>query len=118
MLLIVSDDLAVSSKIAAAARQAGVDNATAMSVAAAVERCRETAPSLVLVDLSTRGLEMATLVPNLRAASERPTRIVAFGPHVHEGLLSAAREAGCDEVLTRGKLHATLDELLRGMAGD
>lgn len=39
-------------------------------------------------------------------------RIWAFGPHVQEGLLAVARDAGCDLVLPRGRLLRELPERL------
>lgn len=40
------------------------------------------------------------------------TRIVAFGPHVHEAKLAAAIQAGCSPVLSRGQLTARLSDYL------
>jgi hypothetical protein len=39
-------------------------------------------------------------------------RVVAFGPHVHEERLAAARNAGCDEVVSRGEFFARLDAIV------
>jgi hypothetical protein len=41
-------------------------------------------------------------------------RIIAYGPHVDEALLADAKEAGCDEVLTRGQFNKLFAELLAG----
>lgn len=40
-------------------------------------------------------------------------RVVAFGPHIAKDLLARAREAGADEVLTRGAFDHHLAEVLR-----
>ena len=68
--------------------------------------------SLVLLDLTTASLDVHELVPRLRDRASRPISIVAYGPHVHEESLAAAREAGCDEVLARGQFDAQLDAIL------
>jgi CheY-like chemotaxis protein len=67
---------------------------------------------LVIIDLSTPGIDPADLVPRVRATVAGAVRIVAFGPHVHELKLAAARAAGCDDVVTRGQFHANLDRIL------
>src|SRR5439155_8408055 len=69
--------------------------------------------ALVILDLEFRGAELANLLPQLRALSPPPGKVIAFGPHVHAATLAAARAAGCDEVLTRGQFYAQLAEVLR-----
>jgi hypothetical protein len=49
-------------------------------------------------------------VAAIRAATT--ARIIGFGPHVERDVLSAARQAGCDEVLARSVFFSTLDRLL------
>ena len=49
----------------------------------------------------------------LRADASHSVHVVAFGPHVHEERLAAAREAGCDVVVSRGKFFAELDAILK-----
>src|SRR3954468_24913704 len=53
---------------------------------------------LVIVDLSQPGLDLPQLVGQVRQGSPS-ARIVAFGPHVNEAELAAAKAAGCDEVM-------------------
>jgi len=67
---------------------------------------------LVLVDLSTQGLDLRALIRRLRAVSSRAISIVAYGPHVQEANLAAAREAGCDEVLARGQIDLQIEAML------
>jgi hypothetical protein len=49
-----------------------------------------------------------------KGASEQnsPLAILAYGPHVHEDRLAAARAAGCDAVVSRGQLDREADSLL------
>jgi len=51
--------------------------------------------------------------------SESPSkriRVLAFGPHVERGALQAARDAGADEVLTRGAFDHNMDQVLTKLA--
>jgi CheY-like chemotaxis protein len=74
----------------------------------------QTAPfHLCLVDLDLPDLDLATLVKTLRAGADTPPAIVAYGPHVHSAKLDAARQAGCDEVLTRGQFHKQVNSILQ-----
>jgi hypothetical protein len=54
----------------------------------------------------------------LRDLDNPPRKIVAFGPHVHEAKLAAARSAGCDEVISRGRFHAELIEIVASAMRD
>jgi len=67
---------------------------------------------LAILDLSMASLDPAEAVRRLQGA-QRGVPILAFGPHVHEGRLAAAREAGADEVMSRGAFDAQMDNLLR-----
>jgi DNA-binding NarL/FixJ family response regulator len=42
---------------------------------------------------------------------------IAFGPHVHEERLAAARQAGFQQVMPRSRFSATLPEILRAALG-
>ena len=61
---------------------------------------------LVLVDLA-RVDDLSAV----RRAAPR-SRIVAFGPHVDDAALEAARQAGIDEVMPRSKFFRQINELL------
>jgi CheY-like chemotaxis protein len=112
-VVLLSSDLMVQSRVAGAAERVGAQLRSASTVEQAVGLCEEGPVRLLLVDLSTSGLKPQTLIDRLPAAgASRPT-IVAFGPHVHESLLSAAREAGCDEVVSRGQFFSQLDAILQ-----
>jgi len=111
--LLLTADLACSSKAAGAAARADVELATAMSVAALFERLASRPADLVLLDLTAPGLNPAEVVGKLKALPAPPRAVIAFGPHVHEAKLAAAAEAGCDQVLARGAFYAQLEQLLR-----
>jgi hypothetical protein len=72
---------------------------------------------LLLVDLDHPEADMAALFRELAQLRVRP-RVAAYGPHVKEHLLTAAAEAGCDIVLSRGEFHAQFTgSLLRWLEG-
>ncbi len=70
----------------------------------------EPGASMLLVDLDADGALDA--IDRCRTMVPTP-RIVAFGPHVRADLLTAAREAGADEVLPRSAFVARLPQLLQ-----
>lgn len=112
-VLFISRDLMFGSQIDGAARRhggtyrlTGPEQVSGLPLGDAV----------VILDLGVAGVEVAALVGELRGADIPPRAIVAYAPHVHEQKLAAAREAGCDEVLTRGQFHGGLDALLQRYA--
>lgn len=68
---------------------------------------------LAFVDLGMPGLNLPDVVAAVRSTAPA-AKIVAFGPHVDEALLNAAREAGCDVVLPRSQFNKQYVDLLRG----
>lgn len=50
--------------------------------------------------------------------ARRAVRIVAFGPHVEKDLFQQARDAGAEEVLTRGRLDHDMSEILLRLSTD
>ena len=113
--LLLTSDLLFSSRVAGAAGRVGVQLQTVS--AADLDRIGQLlddgAVQLVIIDLDATDLSLSTILDKL---SERPTprpTIVAYGAHVRRQRLAEAREAGCDEVLTRGQFDAEMDEILR-----
>ena len=84
------------------------------NAAQAMETIQAENASLLIVDLSVPALDVAALIEQLRLRDATATRVIAFGPHVHEARLAAAREAGCDEVVSRGQFFSQLDTLVSG----
>ncbi len=112
-VLALVSDLFFGSRIAAAARAAGVAVRTVRTLAELERVLGEGAPRLVLVDLEAPGADPLEAIARCRRLAS-PPRVVAFGPHVQEELLDAARARGADEALPRGALTASLPRLLRG----
>jgi DNA-binding NarL/FixJ family response regulator len=109
----LTGDLLFSSRVSGAAANLGVDLQVVGSVtkllecAAAAVDCK-----LVLIDLTLSSLELDAAVQAIRERMPQ-ARIVAYGPHVQEALLTAAAAAGCDEVLSRGQFDREFPRLLR-----
>ena len=97
----------------AAARQ-NVSLHTAIALEELLEQPNLLAASLVILGLSLAGIDPCVVVKSLRESADHPIRVVAFGPHVQQGRLSAARAAGCDAVLSRGQCYTSMDEVLSG----
>jgi DNA-binding response OmpR family regulator len=106
-------DLVMQSQVAAAAARVGVTVEIVNSAEALLAKAQTRRPRLVILDLSHPGLDAAQLVPRLKELLSRGAGTLAFGPHVHAARLAAAREAGCDVVISRGQFHAQMDEILR-----
>lgn len=107
--LIVADDLMVFARLEFAARAAGLEPVPHGATAAAL-------PRLVLVSLAHRRLDPIAFIAAQRAAAVAAGRnlpILAFGAHVDEDRLEAARRAGADEVLPHSALVGDLAGRLR-----
>jgi hypothetical protein len=91
--------------------QQGVVDSIAASAA-------ETPPAHVLVvDLKAVSdlAELTHWLPKFReGTSDRPCRTLAYGPHVHEAHLAAAKQAGFDAVMTQGQFDRTFATWLAG----
>lgn len=80
---------------------------------AAADQLHHAGPAaLLLVDLHRPGVLEA--IPGL------PQTVIGFASHVDDGLLQAARDAGCAEVLPRSRFFRRLAELgsETGQTGD
>ena len=110
-------DLMTQSQISGAAARTGVTVETAGTAESLLAKLAGGQARLVVLDLSQTGLDPAELVPRLKAAMAEGSTILAFGPHVHKQRLTAAAEAGCDVVISRGQFHAEMDALLTRYAG-
>lgn len=101
--LFISSDLFSSSQFASAIRNAGVDVQAVLAIPAAFGN----AAPIVVIDLET-----ARAIEGIAGFKHAGCAVVAFGPHVKESLLEAARAAGADHVLTRGQAMRDLGPLV------
>ena len=105
-------DLFFSSRIASAAGQCGMDMTVVMTREELLQRLSSADARLVLLDLGACGADVHAFVSELRSTAAAPVFIVAFGAHVDEATLSAARDGGCDEVFTRGQFSGQMVKVL------
>jgi len=117
-VIFITNDLMAGSNLRGAAQAMQVPLSLTADAESAVARCNQERVKLVVLDLSTPGLNPRELVPRLRSSANPPAAIVAFAPHVHQQRLDAATEAGCDEVLSRGQFHGQADALLKRYASE
>jgi len=111
--VLLSGDLMVLSRVEGAAATAGAIVRAANSPRRACELCEAESAELLIVDLASCIDDLPELVGELRTRLGPALRIVAFGPHVHEDRLAAARAAGCDSVVSRGKFFSDLESLFQ-----
>lgn len=120
MIAYSAADLVWASRIKQTGLAVGVECRPVRSVAMLRERLGDSAVRALLVDLDAAEVGME-LIAELRGphagAREQAVRVVAWGPHVATGLLSAARDAGADEVLTRGAMASGLEAMLVRLEG-
>jgi DNA-binding NarL/FixJ family response regulator len=110
----LTQDLFFSSHVTFQAEKLGIP----LQVVSSVEKLLafQGTTGLVLIDLSLAKFQPATDLARLREIW--PTaRFVGYAPHVHESLMHEARQAGCEEVLTRGQFHAHMERVLKTYAG-
>lgn len=113
--LLLCDDLIFTSKITGTAKALGLVVQQARTLADLLTRVRGASSPCVILDLHFPGLEVATLVPQLRELGAG--RIVGYGSHVEAETLRAARVAGCDPVWPRSKFVEDLATALPGWLG-
>ena len=108
----LTNDLMFSSRVKGLA----AENADRVQVCATIDKVAdqidENEKSLVILDLSTPGLNPSESLPKLRERGKDRLTILAFAPHVHESKLESARTASCDLVLTKGQFNSQIGEII------
>ena len=112
-VVFLTGDLIFSSRAEAIAQRTNVTIHAVAGDERAVAACGEFSVEILIVDLTAPGIDVARLIPRIRAIPHSP-RIVCYAPHIRADLLSAAMAAGCDLVLTRGQFDARLGDILSG----
>lgn len=108
-ILLLSDDLMASSRIAAAADGWSVDARRGAVAPADAAAC-----DVVLIDLQSCP-DPGPTIAALRATAGFTASIVVFGPHVWRDRLDAALAAGADATATRGEVMQGLGRVLAGL---
>jgi DNA-binding NarL/FixJ family response regulator len=118
MVLCAVDDLIFSIKISTAAKAVGADLYFERSPDGLVERIREKRPTLVIFDLNSTKLRPLEQIEALKADPDlRGTRTLGFVSHVQSETITAARQAGIDQVLARSAFSERLGEILKDPEG-
>ena len=110
-IVLVSRDLMLSSKLEGVARSLGQTLKSVGSGAAALGNAEEC--QVIVVDLELPGLDIAALVEGIKNRTQQPDNVIAYAPHVRTEKLAAAREAGCDLVVSRGQIMSDAESILR-----
>ena len=108
--LLISRDLFFASKVTGTAQALGLSVRTIGSPDQ-LQTAKEEELTLVILDLDCPGVTPAEVMAALPSGKTIST--IAFGPHVHEDRLAAARSAGFEQVLPRSKFSAGLVDLLK-----
>lgn len=109
--LILTRDLFFASKVTGTAGALGLTVRAAASREQLCDAVSQGGLGLVILDLDFPDVSPSDVVAALPADASIVT--VAFGPHVNEAQLAAARAAGFQRVLPRSKFSAGLVEILR-----
>ncbi|TWU25521.1 hypothetical protein [Bythopirellula polymerisocia] len=110
-IVLVSRDLMLSSKLEGVARSLGQTLKSVGSGAAALGNAEER--QVIVVDLELPGLDIAALVKGIKNRTQQPDKVIAYAPHVRTEKLAAAKEAGCDLVVSRGQIMSDAESILR-----
>jgi hypothetical protein len=108
-ILFVSGDVMFWARVHSAAKAAGCDAVRAGDEAGVEAAFRDGGITRVIVDLGTRAIDLAAWAARWKGASPAP-QLVAFGSHVDEAAMEAAKAAGFDEVMANSRFHRTLNE--------
>ncbi|QEG20938.1 hypothetical protein [Mariniblastus fucicola] len=112
MIVLISEDLMMSSTVSAAVRAEGGTFRFVASVERANVKLEGNNCELLLVDLQAKDLDWDALAELVA----RVPRAVAYAQHVNVDLLRRGRELAFESVLTRGQLHAGIAEVVTGAA--
>jgi len=119
-ILLVSPDLMATSRIAGLCRESGASLETLRSLA---DSPHGGPYDVVLLDLQAVAEDPAVIVTRAQVlaggagSGGTGPKIVAFGPHVARERLALARDAGADDVVSRGELLGGFAALLRRWLG-
>jgi PleD family two-component response regulator len=114
VILAVLDDLLFTSKIKNAAAQTGTSIRFARSSVDALAEMRRLVPSLVIFDLNSSHTDpLATLAEMKKDGTLAAIPTIGFASHVHSDVMTAARDAGMDEVMARSAFTMRLGDIIR-----
>lgn len=109
-VVVLCDDLFFASQIDGTARQHDLPVRVVDSIDVVSEMLESGGISRLIVDLELRGLSPSDVIRLL--PTDDPPLVIGFGPHVKKAELEAARQAGFNEVVSRGSFSSHLREML------
>lgn len=114
MILYYAADLIWATRIKSTADSLGVGCRPVRNRDMLLARLADCQVRMLIVDLETGadGIEMIRTLRSVSPAASPPIRVIAFGPHVNHEALGSAKNAGADQVLTRGAFDHRLIEIL------
>ena len=110
-ILFVSDDVFFWARVQGLAKTLGRDAVRVGDEATMAAAFRAGGVARVIVDLGSRSVDGMAWAARWKASSPAP-QLVAFGSHVNEAALAAAREAGFDLVMPNSRFNRSLTEWL------
>ena len=110
----LTTDLMFSSRVGVIAKQMGVNLFVAGTREKAHELLGTNPAQAMLVDLEHRDANPVEIAKLTADFEPRPT-VIAYGPHVKESLLAAARDQGLDQVLSRGQFDQQIGPILKSL---
>lgn len=110
LVMVLCDDLFFASQIEGTAQQYSLSVRVVDSFGVVEQAIRSDNVARLIVDLELTGLNPNEVMAGL-PVDARPF-VLGFGPHVKKDRLEAARQAGFDDVVSRGSFSAHLREML------
>lgn len=114
-IIALVDDLFFASKLRGTGEQVGARVLFVKSITGAVQKARDEAPHLIVVDMNARCCDPMQLARALKgddALSGIP--LLGFFSHVQTELQQAAKAAGFDQVMPRSAFTKQLSQILAG----
>lgn len=115
VILYLAADLLWASKIKGTADALGISARPVRTMEMLEARLADCEVKALLLDLD-KPEEALAMIGRLRGQNstekEKSIRLLAWGPHVAKDLMQQARDAGADDVLTRGAMDHNLQEIL------
>ena len=113
LLLLVADDLMVSSRIELVAKHLGYE-LLSVRTPAAFEAGVERDPQLILLGTHATRLDWVALLQSLKARASAPP-VLVFGPHADAETRRRAREAGATRWIANSRLAEALPSIIEAM---
>jgi DNA-binding response OmpR family regulator len=113
MIVFLTSDLMMSSSVSAHARENDIKLKTIDNANAMIKFVEENRPLLMLIDLQTPKLDVEEFGQQVRGLADSVCPItIAYAQHVNVDLLKTAKEAGFDQVMTRGQFNSGVAQIV------